>query len=579
MNSRFGVKTVAGKALVLMVVLLVASIVASTAFLLNHFHKVLGTDRLKQNVTAAEMIINPYHEAYSVANGKLLIGGKVLNGDIKGVDAVATAFGGVATIFMGDTRVATNIKKSDGTRAVGTKLASGPVYDAVLGSGREYLGSANILGKDYVTAYEPIKDSSGSTVGVIFVGFEKGEFNRQITTAIEVALVAGLILAVACAGIGAFFFMRLFAPFRPLAQLMEEARQGKVAQHVPYTGREDEFGELARVIELYNKSIDERRRQQSANVELVVLSFGEGLAALARNDLSYRLTRNVPAEYRVLQEDFNNAITKLDAAMKSIKQRSGDIAHSSEEIRQAAEEMAQRTERDASALEETSAAVDELTSAVTKSAEGAKQANDAAAAAKQDAENGSIISGNAVEAIRAMAKSSGEITQIIGVINEIAFQTNLLALNAGVEAARAGEAGKGFAVVASEVRQLAQRSGAAAKQIHELISHSEAQVENGVRLVEESGGAFGKIVSQVATIYGLVSTIFASQREQAASLGEIDKAVQQLDQGTQQNAGMAEQSRAAADSMAGFAEELDSSVGQFKTSADARSCAEPALAA
>jgi methyl-accepting chemotaxis protein len=566
MKALFGVRTVPAKAIAVAVILIIVNVAVCTAFLLNHFGLVLGTDRLKQNLTAAELIINPKHEAYSIVDGTLRVGERKLAGDYSGVDAVVSAFGGVATIFQGDKRIATNVKKANGTRAVGTKLAAGPVYDAVLHQGREYFGEAKILNKPYVAAYEPIKDASGNIIGVLFVGFDKSEFGKTFMNAVAIAIVAGLIQVLLCAGIGSFIFRKLFAPFGPLSRLMEEARSGRYTQDVPFTDREDEFGELARVIQMFNKTMKEQEALRENHIKVVVSSFGEALAALARRDLTYRLDHDLPQEYRVLQEDLNTAISQLETAMKEIDKRAGDMATSSEEITHAAQEMAQRTERQAAALEETSAALNELNSAVGKSVDGAKHANDAAAHAKTNAETGSAVAKNAVEAIRLVAKSSGEITQIIGVINEIAFQTNLLALNAGVEAARAGDAGRGFAVVASEVRSLAQRSAEASKQIKHLITTSEEQVENGVKMVEESGGAFSKIVGDISTIYELVTAIASSQREQATSLGEIDSAINQMDQTTQQNAAMAEESCAASEALAGFARELAGRVGEFKTS-------------
>jgi methyl-accepting chemotaxis protein len=565
-----GIKSISGKALVLVVALIALSVIATTAFLLNHFGGVLGIERLAQNVAAAETMINPDRAPYSVEDGKLKIGSRIANGDNTGVDAVSAAFGGVATIFLGDVRVATNVKKDDGSRALGTKLAAGPVYDAVLGGGEQYLGAAKILGEDYVTAYRPLKDSAGRTVGILFVGFQKSAFNAQFTRAVEVAVIAGIVLALLCGAVGWYVFARLFAPFRPLSKLMEEARAGRYSDSVPYTDRNDEFGELARVIELFNKSVAERRAQRAAAIEQVVSTIGEALASLSRRDLSYRLDQEVPPEYRVLKENFNHAAEQLEAAMRDIHRRAGEFASSSGEIHSASQQMAQRTEREAAALEQTSAAVSELGNAVRRSAEGAREANSAAATAKSDAHEGSETAREAVTAIRAIAQSSGEITQIIGVINEIAFQTNLLALNAGVEAARAGDAGRGFAVVASEVRSLAQRSGEAAKQIRQIITRSEEQVDDGVRLVEASGAAFGKIVSEIGGIYDLVATISATQDQQASALKEIDTAIQELDQTTQQNAAMAEQSCAAADGMAGHARELESCVGQFHVASDRR---------
>jgi methyl-accepting chemotaxis protein len=307
---------------------------------------------------------------------------------------------------------------------------------------------------------------------------------------------------------------------------------------------------------------EEARR---TSVELVVSSFGEGLAALAGRDLTYRLTQDLPAEYRVVQEDFNAAIAQLEEAIDDVRSRVGAIADNAQEIRRAAEEMAQRTERQAAALEESAAAINEVSITVGKSAENAHTANETAAAARADAERGSAVAKKSIDAMRTIAKSSADITQIIAVMDEIAFQTNLLALNAGIEAARAGEAGKGFAVVASEVRYLAQRSGTAAKQIRSLITVSDVQVAGGVALVEESGKALHKIVEDVELICTLMNTVAASQKDEADTLREIDAAVDQMDQTTQQNAAMAEQSHAASESLAGFAGELNAAVGRFVT--------------
>lgn len=320
--------------------------------------------------------------------------------------------------------------------------------------------------------------------------------------------------------------------------------------------------ELDRIAnEKAQKEAEEATRK--AGIELVVSSFGEGMRALANRDLTYRLTKQLPEEYRGLQSDFNNAIKQLEEAMSEIDASATDIANNCSEIRNGAQEMAMRTERQAAALEETAAAVNEITSTVNKSAEGSVQANNRAGGAKQNAERGNEVMNQAFDAMRGIAKSSSEISQIIGVIDEIAFQTNLLALNAGVEAARAGEAGRGFAVVASEVRALAQRSADAAREIKGLINASETQVDTGVRLVEESGSALGLIVEDIAAISALMNELSSSQREQANALGEIDSAVSQMDQSTQQNAAMAEQSNAAAEALAGYAKMMADLVARF----------------
>jgi methyl-accepting chemotaxis protein len=234
------------------------------------------------------------------------------------------------------------------------------------------------------------------------------------------------------------------------------------------------------------------------------------------------------------------------------------------EITQASDDLSRRTEQQAASLEETAAALDQITATVRKTAENANAARDVVTTAKSDAERSGVVVRETVAAMTGIENSSKQIGNIIGVIDEIAFQTNLLALNAGVEAARAGDAGRGFAVVATEVRALAQRSADAAKEIKTLISASGTQVATGVKLVGETGIALGRIVEQVEQLNGLVRDIAGSAQEQATGLAEVNSAVNQMDQVTQQNAAMVEQSTAASHSLASEAEALGQLVGQFQ---------------
>jgi methyl-accepting chemotaxis protein len=234
-------------------------------------------------------------------------------------------------------------------------------------------------------------------------------------------------------------------------------------------------------------------------------------------------------------------------------------------ISTAADDLSRRTEQQAASLEETAAALNEITTTAKKAADGATHARDVVAAADEDAKKSAVVVRQAVEAIDTIAKSSQQISQIIGVIDEIAFQINLIALNAGVEAARAGDAGRGFAVVASEVRALAQRSAEAAKEIKGLILASSTQVEHGVKLVNETGKSLERIMGQVTEITSIVSQIAAGAKEQSIGLGEVNTAINQMDQVTQQNAAMVEETTAASHSLSQETEQLAGLIGQFQT--------------
>jgi len=299
----------------------------------------------------------------------------------------------------------------------------------------------------------------------------------------------------------------------------------------------------------------------------VVRSFGAGLAKLAEGDLTYRVRDDLPEQYEQLRNDFNGAMGKLKDTMRGIVGNANSIRAGSFEITKASDDMARRTEQQAAGLEETAAALEEITATVKRTAEGAQQARQVVGAAKTDAENGGDVVAKAIAAMGQIEQSAQEITQIIGVIDEIAFQTNLLALNAGVEAARAGDAGRGFAVVAQEVRALAQRSAEAAKEIKSLITASTEQVSSGVDLVDQTGQALERIVDQVAKINGVVGEIAASAKEQATGLEEVNVAVVQMDQVTQQNAAMVEESTAASHALAREADTLTQMMQQFRVEA------------
>jgi methyl-accepting chemotaxis protein len=316
-----------------------------------------------------------------------------------------------------------------------------------------------------------------------------------------------------------------------------------------------EASERARV------AVEERTRATNAAVMKLV---GNALNALAAGDLTHRIDPSMPAEYASLREDFNAAAERLSATLSEIQTSMRTINTSIEEIAFASDDLSRRTEQQASNLTETTTALNELTATVQRTAGGAKQANAAVSSANAAAINSRGVVTEAGAAMNQIESSSQEISQIIGLIDDIAFQTNLLALNAGVEAARAGDAGRGFAVVASEVRALAQRSAEAAKAIKTLISTSSAQVGLGVQLVERTGQTLQSIVSSVAQIEGLVSGIAASAQQQSGGLSQVSAALGGVSQVVQQNAAMVEEATAATYSLKHEIEKLNHSIAAFK---------------
>jgi methyl-accepting chemotaxis protein len=307
----------------------------------------------------------------------------------------------------------------------------------------------------------------------------------------------------------------------------------------------------------------------------VVGALADGLRRLSEGDLTAVIDAEFRGAYARIKDDFNSATRSLGSALSSVLQATGAIRGGSDEIATASDDLSRRTEQQAASLEETAAALDQITATVRRSADGAKQASEVASGARSEAQRSGEVVTQAVAAMHDIQQSASQISNIIGVIDEIAFQTNLLALNAGVEAARAGEAGRGFAVVASEVRALAQRSAEAAKEIKALISASTQQVERGVKLVGDTGQALTAIVGRVAEIDGLVSDIAVSSQEQATGLGQVNTAVNQMDQVTQQNAAMVEEATAAAAQLKREALDLAAMLAKFDVGAGATTAAAP----
>ena len=413
--------------------------------------------------------------------------------------------------------------------------------------------------------------------------------SKDAQMGVIVSLLFGLISAAAALAFAVWIGRsKISRPLVQLSKTMEILAQGSVDVDVNGAQRRDEVGAMARSVQVFKDNAlalrtaeaaqqraaaeteaerrrNEQVREAAAKEQAFVMEeIAAGLNRLAEGDLTYRVQADFPADYKRLQSDFNGAIAQMEDAMRTIVHAANGIGAGSDEIASAADDLSRRSEQQAASLEETAAALDEITATVRRSSTGAQEASRVVGSTRADAERSSVVVKAAVDAMQQIEKSSNEISQINGVIDEIAFQTNLLALNAGVEAARAGDAGKGFAVVAQEVRALAQRSAEAAKEIKTLISTSSQQVNQGVSMVGQTGDALQAIVSKVGEIDALVGEIAASGQEQATGLNQVNAAVNQMDQTVQQNAAMVEQSTAASHSLKGEANGLMQMISRFR---------------
>ncbi|MDB5525976.1 MAG: methyl-accepting chemotaxis signaling domain protein [Rhizobium sp.] len=413
---------------------------------------------------------------------------------------------------------------------------------------------------------------------------------RQDANTISIgAMVAGIAIAV-FAGIG--LVMTFKGPIGQITSSMRKLAEGMLETKINGEARIDEIGEMARALGVFKQNAlskieierqgeteraeaeAERRRNDQEKldvdqqIDFAVNALAAGLGRLSQGDISKTIETPFFGRLEQLRNDFNGSLLRLQDTMSQIRNNTYIIQRNAGEMSASADELSKRTEQQAASLEQTAAAVEQITVTVKSSAERAEEANRIVAETKRSADASSAVVANAIEAMGRIEDASSQIVQIIDVIDEIAFQTNLLALNAGIEAARAGEAGKGFAVVAMEVRELAQRSASAAKEIKALIDKSSTEVSSGSQLVQQTGTVLSEISSKIVTVSERVEMIAMASRDQSNALGEVNSSVNQMDQMTQRNAAMVEETNAATRQLADEADTLMGLVEQFKLASE-----------
>jgi len=354
---------------------------------------------------------------------------------------------------------------------------------------------------------------------------------------------------------------------REATACMEAVCRNIYYRTIMYGGLQGSFRVAAKIIndsvQSQGKAVEKARHDAAAEQARIVDTLAGGLKNLSNGDLTFRLT-DFPEQYRQVRDDFNAAMERLHETTTTISTATTEVSNATAELSTSTTDLSQRTEEQAASLEQTSASMEQISATVKKNAENAQQANQSAGTARQAADRGGQVVAQAVEAMARIEQASRKISDIIGVIDEIARQTNLLALNAAVEAARAGDAGRGFAVVASEVRSLAQRSSQAAKDVKDLIGNSNTQVKDGVELVNKAGAALTEIVETIKSVAGIVADIATASSEQASGIDQINIALTQMDEATQQNSALVEENAATAKMLEQQARAMDECVGFFK---------------
>jgi len=505
--SRFSIvqKVTVGTLLALLLMLM--SLMGVTLWVLRGDLNVQAQEKQESAMRVAWHVVSGVGGPFRLEGGRLFAGQTLLNDNIQVVDEIKRLVGGTATVFAHDVRVTTNVMKANGSRAVGTRLAPGPVFDTVLKEGKPFRGEAMILGESYFTAYDPIKDASGQVVGVLYTGLSQKEITALVSTVMRSVIGAGGAVAVI---MGILIFMGIRTSLKPIAGMTEATRrlaEGDLAVDIAGHGRRDEIGAMADALEIFREKLRHNREMEEAQKSLAALSKKAVLDAVRGMARTVEAETDTAVENVSLRaETMNGGVSHLDGLVQAMQNNATTVAA-------AAEQALANAETVASAAEELSASISEIANQAAASTSVARQAGDLAR------ETQSIVA--EVDA------AAGGIGEIVGLISDIAAQTNLLALNASIEAARAGEAGRGFAVVAGEVKNLAAETQRSVGEITDRIGNMQAL---SGRMVE----AMGNIAETIARVDETAAAIASAVEQQNATTRDISRNVQDVAGGSQE---------------------------------------------
>ncbi len=503
---------------------------------------------------------------------------------------------GETVLLRKDGYLISDSQKIDGDDTLKVKMSS----DMVKAATGETILTGDMTGyRDLTSSTAMVRVNFRGSDWVIAALIDRGEALAGVTSMRNTVLSIALALLLAALAASIWFSRTITRPISGIVDSMAKLAKGDTNLELNDTDRNDEIGAMVASVAVFqeaaiekekleqeneaNRSMSERERaerdaakaEEARQMQAAVDALANGLTRLSEGDLTIELKEQFMDSLDRLRVDFNASVQRLQSTMLKIRENTGSIDSNSKEMRVAADDLSGRTEQQAASLEETSAALEQISATVKETSDAATEAADMAQLARSESEKSSSVVANAVKAMEGIEAASDEIAAKTNVIDDIAFQTNLLALNAGVEAARAGEAGKGFAVVAQEVRELAQRAAVAAKEIKELISKSSTEVSNGVALVRETGKALDQISTQVTDVDEKIGSISTAAREQLIGIQEVTTAVNQMDQVTQKNAAMVEETTAVTHRLAEDVDGLSMMVGEFKLAGNDRPAPRP----